>query len=732
MIDEFTSKKLEELNNIYTNHGDFKLHFITLDENGNLVNGWNSEKIKLYSQSTLEEKQQCNLRSKTVDEIIIDLDKDNVVKLEIVQNILKEWNWSYTLWKTTNGYHFRIYLKELESYEIDTRNEIRKYICSKLFGDLKSAQEQKWIAIEYAKHFKSTHYKLLQHFSQLNSINTLTTQIKTFIENIKDKKDYFTISHDILYSNAITNPYLQYSLTNIIKDGGRDSILFKNLAILLVRGDIPQLEWNSIIQRIVNNCPGKNIGEFKGWIKKVESDTLMEYNRAEMIKWAETYHHPILEKLIAGEKELLESLNLKDLWFLYWKKKISSQNIYGRMCLHNYLGTLLDERQQDLRIHTIFSCTSTSGKDAGMNLTLNLLNKLGIKCAKPSSVTDRTLVGSINQFNKEFNQQYDLEEGEEKRVEEGRKLKIVKYKNPIDVGWLADHHWIGWGEAENVFKPGAYNKNLQSLLRQAMDESRLIEKGLSGEKITFFSNTSFSLTTYPLQNTLFQLLTNGLFQRCLFYYKDIKLDNHLVLMNFMIKANFKGKILVPDAINNMYEEALLKESRNIIEWYRLNKISLDFDEKCSEYLEYLFNNYRKTYDYLDEVSKEILYSIERRMVVQLKKIVIHNTIYKYKIQITNEDVKEAFETILPNLSIYIDLITTTKKEDKSLLAIYFIILNTNKPITSGELYLELKNKNISISFPTYYKKLKELEKQNLIKTNKDKNTLWITVNKKEE
>jgi len=81
---------------------------------------------------------------------------------------------------------------------------------------------------------------------------------------------------------------LNYVLNNVIPEGTkRNAVLFKNLAIGLVRSGIDDNEIENYVDRIISNCPGKNKNEFLGWIKKAKNGKISNYNRFEMNKWIE-------------------------------------------------------------------------------------------------------------------------------------------------------------------------------------------------------------------------------------------------------------------------------------------------------------------------------------------------------------------------------------------------------------------------------------------------------------
>lgn len=88
------------------------------------------------------------------------------------------------------------------------------------------------------------------------------------------------------------DPLLNLVLTKKIPDGcQRNSILFKNLAPILVALDLHNNE--EILNKIISNCPNKNISELKGWLWKAMRGEL-NLNKIEINRWCEKYGERII------------------------------------------------------------------------------------------------------------------------------------------------------------------------------------------------------------------------------------------------------------------------------------------------------------------------------------------------------------------------------------------------------------------------------------------------------
>lgn len=97
------------------------------------------------------------------------------------------------------------------------------------------------------------------------------------------------LSFNILNQDPITSedPFLNYILNHNISDGHqRNAVVFKNIAPILVALKLDTDD--KILQRIVNNCKGKTLGELMGWINKARRGEL-HLNKLEIEKWSNKF-----------------------------------------------------------------------------------------------------------------------------------------------------------------------------------------------------------------------------------------------------------------------------------------------------------------------------------------------------------------------------------------------------------------------------------------------------------
>ena len=348
---------------------------------------------------------------------------------------------------------------------IELRNRIRKYVIQYFETDEKLAKESQWLALEYTPHMKTGNIKTLNDFNNLKSTNVIDNTIIEYCKlQLENEKKSQTENKQILKDYNKSDPYLKYAMENVITSGDRNNILFKNLAIGLVQSNLTRKEILPYAEQVIANCTGKSVGEFMGWVDKALKGMMNDYNKTELVQWSLNYNHPILYKLYDNE-ELIDFMTIKQLWDEIWNHKISSQEVWKDLCFYNMLGTIINEKEDDYRVHVIFASDSGTGKDEGINLVRDILERLEYNTKKPSTITDKTLVGGINQSSIDFNVKWQLSEDEPVK---GNKV----WRSPVENGFLEDTDWMAFGESEFILKPSAYNKHIQ-LIRSEEHTSEL-------------------------------------------------------------------------------------------------------------------------------------------------------------------------------------------------------------------------------------------------------------------
>lgn len=673
--------------------GDFACHFI--DKSKEQI--W--ETFKPYSIISDKEKDEVNLIRSFKDEIILDVeDKFRVdeIKLKLKENGFP----FYSLYNTgSRGVHFHLLFDNLADKPEDLRNRIRKYIISIFNTDLKLSTENQWIACPYAKHMKTGNTKELveEYFGN----NHLKDEIIEYCKkDLEIEKVSYEIEPDENFKDFLNDPYLKYCLQNKIIDGERNGILFKNLAIGLVKSGLEKEEILKIAAVIVNNCPGKSIGEFMGWVEKAGSGELTDFNRSEIIKWAIKYGHPVFYKM-HDEEQIKEIMPVKTMWNILWDSSVARQPTWRDMCFYNMLGTVIDESEEDYRVHVIFSCASSSGKDEGTNLVETTLMDLDIPTSRPSSATDKTLVGAPNQMIEEYNIKNGLDEIN-KENEKGK-----KWKNPIEYGILATCKWIAFTEAETVFSPShSFNKQLHSILRLAMDKGRKVEKGVGGKIVKYNTNASFLLVSYPIENQILRVINNGIFQRSLFYHKDITEEDHDAIVKHVARKMFNTDLKL-NFNEKEYRALIVNKLKDIKQWYNENRTNIKPSKDIETYTSKLVNDYKNEYEHLIPADKDTLNSMIRRGIGTINKIAILNAISNKRTELIFEDIDIAFrllKTCLDSIRIILGRQEVGNKQEAVILSIL-----SKEDKTCGNVYQEIET-NLGIkSTATKNKLIKKIK-----------------------
>jgi len=630
-------KKKEFIKELKNNYSSLRVHYVNMPAD----DLWQTDKTVL--ELTDEEIETVNLRRIKPNEIILDLEEKE--RLQEIIDKLTEKSWSYEIWDTgSRGYHIHLIFEELINYNLETRNSIRKKIIREFECDESKSSENTWLAMEWANHLKTKieDNKIKTKINKVgNYSNKIPTEVIHYSEQMAKMRKEKVVENDDDFKNYKEDPYLRWALSTVINNGGRNNILFKNLAIGLVKSGLSREDVMKYAQILVKNCPGKNTAEFMGWADKTIAGDLSEYNKYELVQWSLENDHPIMYKLEDGKESLLSLFSAKQIWRNIWiNKPILSQELWMNICFHNMLGTTLTDRDgKDLRIHSIFTSPTSSGKDEGVDLVRYFLEELGFKTSVPSSITDKTLVGGMNQTIKENNDKYNLT-ADNSEYTRGKTTHV--YRDPKEVGELGSADWMGIPESEFVFKPGSFNRTLQTILRQAMDNKREIQKGVGGEMIKVYTNTSFLITTYPIPDAMVKILNNGIFQRCLYYNRILDDEDRENIDEGIRKLKF-NKAVNTEYNDKEWKNILLERLKLIKEWYNENKDNIELFDGMDLYIGKKVSDYKKTYDVLNWQDRGIMNAIITRGYGIIEKLILHNTIYKTKLLIDKEDVDDAFD-----------------------------------------------------------------------------------------
>lgn len=250
---------------------------------------------KIYSNCSDEEKIKANLREIFPTEVVIDIDDNNQEEYEKIIRLLNEKQLNFYSYKTgSRGYHISLFFNNISGFDKDQRNEIRKLFIKSLGLNenyLHKVSERTVIAIENRPHFKTLNLKEL--LEEVKGENMMDYEIlEACINNLEEKRKINENIKSIDFKDYhLKDPFLNYIKNNIIGEGmQRNNIIFKNLAIALVKEGLSEQEIKELMTPIIlKNFPGKHINEFMGWVKKTMVGELKDYNLIEINKWNKEY-----------------------------------------------------------------------------------------------------------------------------------------------------------------------------------------------------------------------------------------------------------------------------------------------------------------------------------------------------------------------------------------------------------------------------------------------------------
>lgn len=613
-----------------------------------------------YNECSPEERATANLRAIFPNEIILDIE-DKTRTANIVRD-LKEKNMPFSCWSTgSRGSHIHLFYSDLAQLELPLRNRIRKIIINTYECDLAKSTEGGLIAEENKPHFKTQQYKVL-----LEKVDGLCTICDELMEKAK-----LEVNNEILLLKQVVDVqqetfkdyhikdklFLYFKDGHILANQQRNNILFKNFAAALVYEGLTDEQIKGIIEPILDlHYSDKKYAEFKGWVEKVRKKEIDNYNIFELNEWSRTFNHPIFYEDIKDVNEIASSLSISQLWNAYWDTNIAGQPFWKKLCLYNLLGTILDERElDDLRIHVAFSSMTSTGKDEGVNLTQDILHQLNYNAQACFEITDRTLVGAVNSVIKAENDKYGLNMPGDTINVRGRE---IEFRNPIEYGIIKDYHHIAFPECQNVLNPGAFNKSLQTILRQIMDKKREVGKGVGGKMIQTTTNSTLLMTTYPLKIKVLSLLDTGLFQRMLYFDCPMTDELHEAIVKKMIDSmnvvSIKNK-------TSIYRNNLIKKLEELKSYWDseketyYTKAGAFFDDKIKTYFKQKEIETRITYKFLDKESKQNLDAIMRRGLTIVRRLALIDSLITTR-NMTIKNIDTAFDIFSNCMSSVINLI----------------------------------------------------------------------------
>ena len=174
---------------------------------------------------------------------------------------------NHSVWFTSRSFHIHCFFDELIHYPYEIRLQTRRKIIREyakkylVFCDLTRCSENVMIRDFNSEHEITNKKKEIIYETNFKKDNKIP---KNIIDNIKYETRL--ISDVVSFEDKkIDNDFLNYCLNNRFDDGKRNTVLFKNLSIMLNNASMNEKEREKIYKKVVSNCNGKNITELVGW-----------------------------------------------------------------------------------------------------------------------------------------------------------------------------------------------------------------------------------------------------------------------------------------------------------------------------------------------------------------------------------------------------------------------------------------------------------------------------------
>lgn len=279
---------------------------------------------KKYNECTQKEKETANLREIFPNEIVFDIENKDV---ENIKKRLSAWKFNYILFDSgSRGLHSHIFFYNLEEYIKDTRTSIRKILIKDFNADLSKASESTLIAMFSRPHFKTMKPKTLIESTYKDELQSLPQEAVLRLReekfSLEEVPSLIPVIDENFKDYHLKDSFFQLINKNIIPDNTfRDTIIFPNIAIALVKEGLSELQIRELMEPIIkNNFPGKNYNEFQGWVKKALNGKIDTYNTIQLNQWIQKYFQlpPIYET------KSIPIMNLFNIGLLNTNKRIYS------------------------------------------------------------------------------------------------------------------------------------------------------------------------------------------------------------------------------------------------------------------------------------------------------------------------------------------------------------------------------------------------------------------------
>lgn len=318
-----------------------------------------------------------------------------------------------------------------------------------------------------------------------------------------------------------------------------------------------------------------------------------------------------------------------------------------------YIRLPTGDTHLDLRVHVFWIQPSRTGKSIAWNFISDIMKKADIPFELFASGTDAGLIGSTNSIVDDKGKPT----GEVETIE----------------GLLAGRKAINFDEGSILLTPNKHSQEtvlyLQTACNPVGSGNNTLVKHMKGNKVECPSLVSLWITTYPPKGVKEYVLTKGIFQRVLLYYRHWDMDERQEVSNTRLGTFFSRPQTTNMTKDDLYD--YFKRTEKRIRDRLLNMAEISYtqweestnQEKEEIVQEYMWDMFSPSDDYqtaLYQASDE-LYDLLRNMSPSMSEIVasftpaienylgifsVHMAILDEKWVVTAEHVDYAHEILI--------------------------------------------------------------------------------------
>ncbi|TRZ49314.1 MAG: hypothetical protein D4S01_08805 [Dehalococcoidia bacterium] len=218
-----------------------------------------------------------------------------------------------------------------------------------------------------------------------------------------------------------------------------------------------------------------------------------------------------------------------------------------KLYFHAIMGAYLKEYTvtkvagvSDLRVPVIWIQNSSSGKSQLNKCALDICRKIGVNAIEETSFTEAGMIGQFDKSKHDFNIKNNLRPGENQTInKKDGTTRTVTYSPPVIYGDLYHYDIIFVDEGKILFQKTRYTESFLSVLQPAMDYPGKVRKKLAAEEpIEYDCGCTLVVSTTEWGNVGYDVMSQGFFPRCLFYMKNLSIQEYLQNVDGLYRNKF--------------------------------------------------------------------------------------------------------------------------------------------------------------------------------------------------